>query len=232
MLAGVYDGRDEDSGAVDQHVAFDAVDLLGAVEPARTSDRGRLDRGRIDYAALTTASADPPPAALQPPRRHPSRHAELRATPPSDAPARPTAHHARGSCGAHRRPMRCMFCAWLPVTTCNGTPAGAPAGSVTRTHNGLSHSCNVSADPGSSRPLSDAANAYRSRFSVARRTPGFSRGGERQVGGCGGHCHVGRPPAPRRHGGSRRLAECTYSRCALFLPELPTCQPGICASQM
>ncbi len=44
-----YDGRDEDSGAVDQHVAFDAVDLLGAVEPARPGDRGCLDQGRIDH---------------------------------------------------------------------------------------------------------------------------------------------------------------------------------------
>jgi hypothetical protein len=38
-VGGGEDYRDEYSGAVEQHVAFDAIDFLCAVEPARPGDR-------------------------------------------------------------------------------------------------------------------------------------------------------------------------------------------------
>ena len=71
-------------------------------------------------------------------------------------PARPTVLTKRLARRLLR--MRCMFCACVPVSTCNAVPGPTAAGSTTRTHSG-SHSCNPISHVGNSRPPRATANA-------------------------------------------------------------------------
>jgi hypothetical protein len=67
----------QDTARVDEHVAFDTVDFLGAVEPAQLGHRRRFDRTGVRNSGGGSVPAARPDADLAAPHRHLGPHADF-----------------------------------------------------------------------------------------------------------------------------------------------------------